>query len=59
MKKTYISPSMKVYQMNVQPMMAGSGDGTQVSENAYNGSLTIADSRNNSSMWNDETENDN
>ena len=56
MKKTYISPSVKAYTINLQPMLAGStGDGTSFSSTTYTGDLNNADSRNDDkNLWEDD-----
>lgn len=53
-KKTYISPSVKAYTIKLQPMLAGSGDATQVRDDACT-DLGSADSRDNSGdYWEDD-----
>jgi hypothetical protein len=59
MKKTYILPSVKVYTIKLQPILAGStGDGTGVTSTTYQGSLNNVDSRDDAqNLWEDDEDN--
>jgi hypothetical protein len=60
MKKTYLQPEIKIFNINTSTICAGSGDTLNGGGNLGNASTdgTTQLSRDNSSMWDDETDNE-